>query len=41
MIISLMIYIVIFTIDRIQAPRMISCNGNERKPVNEILVRNF
>ena len=30
-----------FTIDRIQAPRMISCNGNERKPVNEILVRNF
>lgn len=30
-----------FVIDRVKAPRMINCKGNKRKPVNEILVRNY
>ena len=30
-----------FVIDRVKAPRMINCNGNKRKPVNEILVKNY
>ncbi|WP_299524903.1 DNA adenine methylase [uncultured Methanobrevibacter sp.] len=30
-----------FVIDRVKAPRMINCNGNKRKPVNEIIVRNY
>lgn len=30
-----------FVIDRVKVPRMINCNGEGRKPINEILVRNY